>query len=48
MPANLDVYPMSFVTFKTGSETEEIFLLCSDGFERGPGIERDGIGEPRM
>ena len=27
---------------------EEIFLSVTPGFERGPGIERDGITLPRM
>lgn len=46
--------PMSFATFYTGCGPEatpsvdELFLLYSKGLENGPGINRDGMGEPWM
>src|SRR5437764_10016300 len=33
---------------KFNPEIEELFLSVTPGFERGPGIQRDGISPPRM
>jgi hypothetical protein len=55
MPSEPNVIPMSITTFYTGaldpskgSSKEEMILLYSEGFEYGPCIERDGMGEPWM
>ena len=58
MSRKLNVIPMSIAEFYTGTGNtkhpsknipkEEIILLHSEGFEHGPGIERDGMGEPWM
>lgn len=52
---NPTIIPMSIATFRTspskltsGHNRDELFLLYSEGFEQGPGIHRDGIGEPWM
>lgn len=52
MPNEPTIIPMSISTFYTGSSQkenpDEAFLLYSKGFENGPPINRDGMGEPWM
>lgn len=52
MPSKPIIIPMSITTFYTNSspyeKKDEVFLLHSKGFEHGPGINRDGMGEPWM
>ena len=52
MPSKPTIIPMSITTFYTGvtkkEKRDELFLLYSKGFEHGPPINRDGMGEPSM
>lgn len=52
MKNELTILPMSIATFEVGKEHaesgDELFFLYSEGFENGPGINRDGKGPPWM
>ena len=53
MPSIPESIPMCVTQIYTssapdGERLDEVFLLYSKGFEYGPGIHRDGLGEPWM